>query len=274
MPSPIESERALSTDAKYLYRMAKAVSNGYCPEDLANHTPGNVVHSRWLTKASRILRLYVTTNLPSTNLKILANYVMKVYVPMYFNIKYYSSAIYGSKLLFQFIRSTQYLSPSLKEIIYKVVQNNAYFAHPENVLLTMLFDERKHIREKAIKKILYYRDKLYDATKLRTYEKHIINFDAIDYIDLINLDDDNILSEPPFTSKIPYEHLLECIDFDEPPLPDPQIPSHIQGTERFVQLDTNVSRRSIQKNRDAIMAVTVASRTTTPRMDSKKDLKY
>lgn len=90
---------------------------------------------------------------------------------------------------------------------------------------------------------------------------------------MINLDNDGILSEPPFTASIPYEHLLNYIEFDDPPLPDPQIPLHIQGTERFVQLLTRVSRRTIEKNRDGVMAVTVKSRNVTPRIDSKKDLK-
>lgn len=44
-----------------------------------------------------------------------------------------------------------------KKIIEKVIQNNAYFAHPENLLLTMLIDKRKHIREIAVKIILKVR---------------------------------------------------------------------------------------------------------------------
>lgn len=90
---------------------------------------------------------------------------------------------------------------------------------------------------------------------------------------MINLDDDNIVSEPAFTAKIPYDHLLEYIEYDDPPLPDSQIPAHIQGTERFVQLLTTVSRRAIEKNRDGVMAVTVESRKLVYRMDSKQDLK-
>ncbi|KAL7732913.1 hypothetical protein ACLKA6_006034 [Drosophila palustris] len=51
---------------------------------------------------------------------------------------------------------------------------------------------------------------------------------SVDYTEMVNLDDDSILSEPPFTASIPYDHLLEYIEFDEPPLPVPEIPSHIQ----------------------------------------------
>lgn len=275
MPPPLDAkdEKKLSTDVLYLFRIAKAVSEGSCPEDIASMKPGQIVHSRWLTKASRLLRLYVATSLPSTNLKILANFIMKVYVPMYFNVKFYNSVVHGSALLYKFIKSTQFLPQNLREIVNKTIQNNAFFAHPENILLTMLFDERKPVRERAINKILYCREQLYDSTKLRAYKKHSINFNCTDYMDLVDLDDDNILSEPPFTASIPHEHLLEYIKSDDVPLPDPGIPSHIQGTERCVQLLTHVSRRVIAKNRDDVMAVTLESRTQIPRMDCKKDLK-
>lgn len=155
MPPAIETkdEKLLSTDVLYLYRIANAVSNGFCAENLANMKPGQIVHSRWLTKASRILRLYVGTSLPSTNLKILATYIVKVYVPMYFNVKYYNSVIYGSSILYKFIRSTQFLPQNLQEIVNNAVQNNPFFAHPENILLTMLFDDRKAVRERALKKL-------------------------------------------------------------------------------------------------------------------------
>ena len=198
---------------------------------------------------------------------------MKVYVPMYFNVKYYSSVIYGSVLLSKFIRSTQYLATKLRDIVNTVVRNNSYFSHPENVLLSMLFDDRQTVRERAIKKILYYRENLYDSTKLRLYKKYPINFNCTDYVDLVDLDNDDILSEPPFTAKIPYDHLLEFIESEDPPLLDPQIPVHIQGTERFVQLLSSISRREMLENRNDVMPVTLESRTRTPRMESKQDLK-
>lgn len=91
----------LTTDAKYLYKMALAVSSGEVSADLSNIKPGPIAHSRWITKASRVLRLYVTTNKPSKNLKILANYIMKVYTPMYFSIKFYHSVVYGSILFYE-----------------------------------------------------------------------------------------------------------------------------------------------------------------------------
>ena len=141
----------LSTDGKYLLQTASSISDGFIPADLANKKLGPILHSRWLTKASRILRLYVSTSTPSDNLRLLAEYVIKVYVPMYFNVKYYSSVIYGSALLFKFIRLINFLPPTPREVIHSVVQNNSYFAHPENIIVSMLYDDRKSVRDEAIK---------------------------------------------------------------------------------------------------------------------------
>ena len=99
MPPNLESI-TLSTDSNYLYKIANAISNGVVPRDLCNLKPGPISHARWLTKANRILRLYVSTTTPSYNLKTLAIYLMKVYVPMHFNVKFYSSVVYGSILFF------------------------------------------------------------------------------------------------------------------------------------------------------------------------------
>lgn len=274
MPPPLETEkeRDLSTDVKYLFQIANAVSSGSCSKEIANKKPGKICHSRWLTKASRLLRLYVSTNSPSESLKALATYIIKVYVPMYFNVKFYSSVVHGSTLLFKFIRTTQTLPDAHREIINTTVQNNAYFAHSENILLSMLFDDRKEVRDRAIKKILHFRDNIFMSTELRPYKKPVINFNCANYYDMIDLNDDEILSEPPLTAGIPYDYLKEYLDFDNPPLSDPNIPSHIQGTERFVQVLSNVSGRVTESNRDDVIAVTVESRTRIPRMESKKDL--
>jgi len=62
----------LSMEQKYLYEICLAVSCGECGADLAARRPGPVVHSRWLTTANRILRLYISTDSPSANLIVLA----------------------------------------------------------------------------------------------------------------------------------------------------------------------------------------------------------
>ena len=61
-------------------------SSGNCSLDLSLRNPEKIAHSRSLTLANRVLRLYVATGNPTENLKTLTMYSMKVYVPVWFNM--------------------------------------------------------------------------------------------------------------------------------------------------------------------------------------------
>lgn len=93
----------LSTDQKYLLEITNAVSSGHCPLALSKRAPGAMNHSRWLTTANRLLRLYVATADPSDSLKTLARYVVTVYAQMWFSIKSKPSCKDGSRHLWQTI---------------------------------------------------------------------------------------------------------------------------------------------------------------------------
>lgn len=261
----------LSTDAKNLLQLAIAITNGSVPIDLANIKLGPVFHARWLTKAARILRAYVGTKNPSTTLKTLAIYVMKVYIPMYFNIKYYNSMAYGSVLFYKFIQWTKYLPPTLLATVHKVMIDNSFFASSDNVLLSMICDERKQIRQMAFEKIMYIRKNL-DRTKLREYVKPKINFDCTDYTNMIDLENNNILYEPPYTKYMPYDHLEDHKNSDEV-LINVKIPCHIQGTERNVKDVTRASKHVTEKHKRGFLATSIESREKMPKFDSKKDFK-
>lgn len=114
----------ISTDQKYLYNMCLAISTGKCSETLAMTLPGNICHSRWLTTANNILRLYVGTAKPSKNLIILTKYILKVYAPVWFSIKTKSKCFNGASNLHQLIASCRYLPSYLKQIIHPVLQRN------------------------------------------------------------------------------------------------------------------------------------------------------
>ncbi|KAL4720726.1 hypothetical protein ACJJTC_009565, partial [Scirpophaga incertulas] len=183
-----------STDQQYLHKIVTAVISGEFPDDLKNRSPGKLSHARWLTRANRILRLYVGTDEPSENLKILATFVVKVYAPSWFLIKNKPSCKDGTRHLFNMIVASRYLPESLKNVIDPVIQRNSYFAHPENILLAMITDDTKHIRELAARRILKARSKP-QPLKPRLFEVPLINFKASTYIDLIDWQEN--LTEPP-----------------------------------------------------------------------------
>ena len=56
-----------------------------------------MAHSRWLTKANRILRLYVSQDDPSTALQLVTLFIVQVYVPEWFFIKTKPSCKDGPK---------------------------------------------------------------------------------------------------------------------------------------------------------------------------------
>ncbi|GBP37966.1 hypothetical protein EVAR_84953_1 [Eumeta japonica] len=65
----------------------------------------------------------------------------------------------------------RYLKPDisfedLKCIVDTVIQRNGYFAHSENLLLAMITDERKHIRELAARRILKARSSAVQTPRL------------------------------------------------------------------------------------------------------------
>lgn len=58
-----------------------------CSDDLEYYNPGPLCQARWLTTANKILRLYISTEKPSTELIKLVTFILKVYVPVRFLIK-------------------------------------------------------------------------------------------------------------------------------------------------------------------------------------------
>ena len=144
----------LSTDQRYLYEISQSVSSGFCSEELARRNPGKMAHSRWLTTANRVLRLYISTSNPTPNLQMLASFIVRVYVPVWFAIKSKPSCKDGARHIWLTVRLSRLLPPEVRSVIDPVIQRNAYFCHPENLLLAMLADEREHVRQLALRRIL------------------------------------------------------------------------------------------------------------------------
>ena len=67
---PQEVVQNFTGDQRYFYDMCLAIRKGFpLNEALANRSPGKLCESRWLTKANRIMRLYVSTLNPSDSLR-------------------------------------------------------------------------------------------------------------------------------------------------------------------------------------------------------------
>src|SRR6218665_3315060 len=120
--------------------------SGQCSTDLGNRKPGPMYHSRWLTTANRILRLYISKENPDKHLLTLVNYVVKVYALLWFEIKSKPSCTDGSRHLFRMIIILDTCLRNRRELLIQLIQRNSYFAHPDNLLIAIATDERPHIR--------------------------------------------------------------------------------------------------------------------------------
>ncbi|GBL93077.1 hypothetical protein AVEN_216438-1 [Araneus ventricosus] len=218
LPLDLKDIKKLNTDQQYLYRICLAIKDGSCSSSVTDNSPGKLSHARWLTTANRLLRLYIGTPSPSQNLIILVKYLMLAYAPMWFEIKIKSNCPYGAQHFWKMISLARQLPDNVKQIIYKVFSNNAYFAHPEHLLLTMLHDSRKHIRELAVRRILAAIDRMTkNSGGLRFFKLPKHNFEAANYIDLIDCSN-CVVTEPPLTICIKNKDLRELCKEEQFPV--------------------------------------------------------
>lgn len=111
--------------------------------DLSKRDPGPISHARWLTCANRVLRLYyVRVESSSDALKDLVTFILKSYMPVWFEIKCSKYNRNGPRPI-----CTEHLT-------HVDTCRNAFCAHPENLLLSTICDERKHIRELGFRRVL------------------------------------------------------------------------------------------------------------------------
>lgn len=238
--------------------------------------------SRWLNTASRFLRLWVSTPNPSSKLKTVVYYIMKVYLPIWFEIKKYNYCTDGPKHMCLLIKLTRYLPEELKKIVDKTIQNYGFFLHPENILLSMLVDERKDIRKIAVNKILSLRESGNDLSiirnnegvKIRTFKVSSlkINFDAEEYTELVNMND--FKTEPPLIKDLNNIEVIAFIENHDVNNPIFKFPCHTQAVERCVKEVSNKSLHMINdQSRQESIQVTLENRKKTPKYDTKNQYK-
>ncbi|CAH0562822.1 unnamed protein product [Brassicogethes aeneus] len=227
----------LSTDQQYLYKICIGIQNGTITPNLAMIDPGKMSHARWLTTANRVL-LYIATKNPSPNLVIFTEFILKVYAPVWFEIKTKQHICDGARYLWKSINASRGFPDNVEHVIDKVFADNAYFAHPENILLAMLTDPRSYIRELAARRIKKCR--MQTNKTVRVFRVPFINLDADDYTSLI--DCQKTITEPPLTFNVTNEVLDNIVSRKEV-LNFEKFPCHTQAVERCVKLVTEASTK-------------------------------
>ena len=260
----------LSSDRRYLAEMCNAVSTGICKPPLASRKPGKMAHSRWLTTASRALRLYFSTENPSKNLKLIVQFIMQVYAPMWFRIKKHHDILHAFLHVFETISRCQNLPLQVKDIVLPVVERNAYGTHPESILCAMISSTNENYTELAWRRILRNRQEYVPSGTIRHFRVPKLNIKPCSYIDLIDWRETPV-SEPVFTASITTEKIKEMISkkkFIDVKIP--ALPCHTQSVERHIKLVTEaVSSVCDHENREGYIFNTLKSRATMPHFNSK-----
>ena len=119
----------LSTDQKYLYQIVKMISTGNLDQDVLKQMIRPLNHSRWLTTARRLCRLWVwkhnlrRNSLIYKNLKTIIFYIISVYAVMWFEIKCKPNILLGTSHLLRTIQLVQMYCPDkVKLVVREVIQ--------------------------------------------------------------------------------------------------------------------------------------------------------
>lgn len=187
-----------------------------------------------------------------------------------FSIKLHSSCTYGSKHLFNVILRSRNLQQRFKIIIDIVIQRNAYFAHPKNILLAILGDRGQTIRERVVNLILQTRNNNVSSTEVRVFNVPSLNMNAKDYTDMIDWAKIEV-TEPPLIKDLNEHNLRKIIEngFEFDIL---EYPCHNQSVERSNKLVTEASLKVCSStSRDGFIRITLQSRKELPKFETKKD---
>ena len=274
----------LSRDQKYLLNICNVIrgSPDGRLDDALNHKIGPLCHSRWLTTANRILRLYLSTLEGEDyyeNLQIVTKFIIIVYAPMWFHIKCNPLIKDSAKHFFKMVKLSRYLPVQLRLLVDKSLTTNYLAGHCESLLTTMIADPQK--KDRAIQIIKQIRERhqenyqwmMGEAEVPRVFEAPNFRFNLIEsttnddqYDQLIDLDKIDQLTEPPITMKVPDDE-LETFEV-------PAYPCHTQATERCIRLVSEASQRVIgQERRHGLIVNTMYSRSINGEFESKRDYK-
>ncbi|KAI5751707.1 hypothetical protein M8J77_010157 [Diaphorina citri] len=163
-----------------------------------------------------------------------------------------------------------YLNESLKKIVLPVIQRNAFYAHPENLLISMLADESKVLRELAYRRIMKVRE-AGESSEVRKFNVPELNPTATSYNTLIYWHE-LTLTEPPLTKDMTAETLQTVVEENNMKVIVPELPCHTQCVERYVKLVTNASSKVVgYKARDDFIRNQIESRKSMSAFETKSN---
>ena len=160
---------------------------------------------------------------------------------MFFAIKVQHHIALGSTHLLTLLRLWQQQDPKVQEETKHYIKIEAWWAHPEPVLLTLLTSSDQDDRKFAIQQICKIRGSSdYGSTSVRTFKTpESLNMKAKNCKELIDWDEE-VITEPIFAAHMSTSELLSL---EEAPLCPPRYSVHTQSCERAVKCVTEAAKQ-------------------------------
>ena len=151
----------------------------------------------------------------------------------------------------------------------KVIQHNSYYCHLENLLLGMITDDSRVIRELGLRRILKARES--GNKSLRKFVLPKIRMEVSNFHSMIDWQRCN-RSGPPLTMDVRSECLQLLVTTGDKITALPDLPNHTQVVERMIKLVTATSVEVVGlKERDRLICSRIEGRKRLPKFNTKKD---
>ena len=186
---------------------------------------------------------------------------------MWFSVKTNSSCKDAARHLWTLIQLSRSLPDDDKTVIDPVIQRNAYAAHPENLLLSLLSDDQPHVQELGLRRILKAR--AVRSPGVRKFDIPALNFESDDYINLIQWEDIAV-TDPPLLVTYSDQEISQYIRDNSKDTGFFKFPCHTQAVERCVKMVTEASAKVCgAESRDGFITSSLESRGVMPLFNTK-----
>ena len=254
----------LSSDHEILLGITEVILTGQ-HNKFVSRKIGPLVHSRFVTKETRLMRCYISEANPGEPLVRMVHFLIFVWLPVFILAKCrQESGFAGPNLLLLEVQlGRAHMKKDEFEALMASVCWNGEFGHHENILLAMLCSSKESDRALAVQTISKIRNesvRAKDSAKMRPFgrREYEVSPNASALSDLNILPISAAKTEPPYTKKLSDEELKSIVDS---PL-DCCLPLTTVSAERAVKEVTRASLRGAKdcRERDGIIFQSMKAR--------------
>lgn len=264
----------MSTDQNLCYKLCKAVKSGSLPPELREIQCGLLNHARWLTTGMRLVYMWTRhhglTGQHLVDLEVLVKFCLQSYFKLYFDIKVKHKLEDAPHHILTQLRILKKQPKRVQDIVTHYIRTGAWYAHPENVLLSLLASSDPSERKFGVDQILKLRGRsALGDMRVRPRKTPRLNISASTLSQLITWNKGEV-QEPVFTCSLTKDKIKAFI---EKPFVVPHFNIHTQSTERAVKQVTEAAKAVVgPEARDGYIRARAHHRDGMPIFKTKKNI--